>query len=129
MTRCRSGASKLIGRGSDIRLYAPPGTGFVEQLFEHLVRLGADDAIAGRNESRDTGGAPLARFRPIGVDRVLEAALGQDRTRLLSGKPDGLRDFDQYVGIADVSSLDKVCLVQGVVNRLATGLRVGPFSE
>src|SRR3984893_16881703 len=128
MTRCRSGASKLIGRGSNIRLYAPPGTGFVEQLFEHLVRLGADDAIAGGHKGRDTGNAPLARFRPIGVDRILETALGQDRARLLSGKPYRLRDFDQYVGIADVSSLDEVRLVQGVVNRLATRLRVGPFA-
>src|SRR6266404_2208620 len=114
---------------ADCRLSVSPGAGLVEQLLQHLVGLGADDAIAGRHKGRDTGDAPLARFRPIGVDGVLETALGQDRARLLSGKPDRLRDFDQYVRIADVSSLDEVRLVQGVVKRLATRLRVGPFSE
>src|SRR5437899_426462 len=130
-TICRPSAlSKSIGRGgSRIRLGAPPGAGLVEQLFEDLIGLGADNPVALCHKGGDTGDAPLARFRPIGIDRTLEAAPGQDVVRLLCRKTDGLRDFDQDLGIADIARVDEISLVQGVVDRLAARLRIGPFAE
>jgi len=53
----------------------------------------------------------------------LKAALGQT-ARASSREADRLRDFDN-MSDRDVSSLDEVRLVQGVVNRFATRLGVG----
>src|SRR5712691_2255994 len=118
-TICRPNAlSKSIGRGgSRICLCAPPGAGLVEQLLQHLVGLSTDDAVALCHEGGDTGHAPLTGFRPIGIDRILEAAFGQDAARRLCRKTDGLRDSDQYVGVADIARVDEISLVQGVVDR------------
>src|SRR5947199_5455597 len=125
-----SALSKSISRGgSRMRLYAPPGTGFVKQLFEDLIRLRADDAVSRGNKGGNAGYAVLARFRPIGVDRVLEPALGQDLAGFLRSQPDRLRDVDQYVAIADIASLDKIRPVQFVVKRLGARLGIGPFAE
>src|SRR5258708_40052508 len=108
----------LYGAARDARL--------VEQLLQHLVGLGADDAIPAGDEGRDAGHTPLARFRPIGIDRTLEAAFRQYRLRFLAGKPDGAGELDQDHGIADVPRGDEIGLVDGMVNRLAAQLRTGP---
>src|SRR5436190_8058230 len=90
-----SALSKSMSRGgSRIRLYAPPGTGFVKQLFEDLIRLRADDAVSRGNKRGNASYAVLVRFRPIGIDRVLEAALGQDLACLHSRQTDRLCDVD-----------------------------------
>jgi hypothetical protein len=58
------------------QLSAALGTRLVEQLLEHLVGLGADDAVTVRHKGRHPGDAVAVRFRPVGVDRILETALG-----------------------------------------------------
>src|SRR5437763_3100131 len=80
----------------------------LDELFEDLVRLSADDPITAGDKSRDAGHAVLRRFRPIGIDRVLEASLGEDGARLLGRQADRGRQLDQEFGIADVARLDEI---------------------
>ena len=109
-----------------LRLGPPPRAGLVEQLLKHLVGLGADNAVAAGHEGRHAGNAVAVRLRPIGVDRILEAALGQHRPRLVGGEANGLRKLHQNLRVADVAGIDEIRPTQGVVERLAAGLRVRP---
>src|SRR5881392_1137704 len=63
---CAQYDSRRLGEGGAGRRAGP-----LDELFEHLVGLGADDAVAAGDKSRDAGHAVLRRFRPIGIDRVL----------------------------------------------------------
>ena len=63
-------------RRASRHLCASPGAGLVEQLLQHLIGLRADHPIPRGDKGRDAGHAPLPRLRPVGVDGVLEAALG-----------------------------------------------------
>src|SRR5947208_2570164 len=101
-------SKSMSSGGSRMRLYAPPGAGLVKQLFEDLIRLRADDAVSRGNKRGNAGYAVLARFRPIGIDRVLEPALGQDLVCFLRRQTDGSSEVDQYIRVADVAGIDEI---------------------
>src|SRR5438309_5367189 len=105
-------SKSMSSGGSRMRLCAPPGAGLVKQLFEDLIRLRADDAVSRGNKRGNASYAVLVRFRPIGIDRVLEPALGQYLVCFLRWQSDGLSELDQYIRVADVARIDEIRPVQ-----------------
>src|SRR5947207_3095240 len=116
---CAQYGSRRLGergeRREAARSAAARRAGSLDELFEHLVGLGADDAVAAGDKSRDAGHAVLRRFRPIGIDRLLEAAIGEDGARFIGRQANRCRELDQEIGIADVARLDEVGLVERVM--------------
>ena len=124
--RCRGADLTCVRRFS---LGSPRRAGFLHELFQRLVGLRADDAVARGDKGRNPGHAVAVRLRPIGVDRVLEAALVEDGARLVRRQSDRGGDFDQQIDIGEVLRVDEICLVQPVVDRFSARLRLGPFAE
>src|SRR5213078_3504122 len=115
LTFCRARGNFDLGERKEGRACAQYDSRRLDELFEHLVGLGADDAVAAGDKSRDAGHAVLRRFRPIGIDRVLEAPLGEDCARFVGRQANRRRQLDQELGIANVARIDEIGLVERVM--------------
>src|SRR5262245_2043229 len=105
------------------------GGGPLDEPFERLVRLGADDTVAAGDERGHARHAELPREGPVLVDGVLEGPLLDHFARLVDREADLLDDVQDHVGIADVPRFHDGGAAHRVVNGLAARLRVRPLAD